>query len=349
MSYRVIQWATGKIGTESIRCIARHPELELVGLLVYNPEKAGRDAGEICGTRPLGVAATQDVDEIIAMDADCVMYMPLVADQEAGSKEICRILESGKNVVSTNGGFFMNPASQGPEQEQRFQRACERGGTSLHGTGIDPGFVGELLPLLLSGLCRNVQTVRVRECYEMKAMRKATLDYLGFGNDPDGARLPNAFLNRVSATFRGVIDLTARGMGARLEDFRVARELATATREVELTHATIAPGTIAGQRWRFEGVCAGRPAIQMEMVWWVQDGLGEDWPDSSGWTIELEGEPQFRCALTTGPRHDQELWIATAAHAVNAVPFVCDAPVGVRTFLDLPVIRASSAFAGERA
>ncbi len=103
MTYRVIQWATGNVGGHSLRNIAAHPQLELAGLYVYSPEKAGRDAGEICGIGPLGVTATSDVDEILALDADCVAYNALgeTRDPEQSLADICRLLGSGKNVVST--------------------------------------------------------------------------------------------------------------------------------------------------------------------------------------------------------------------------------------------------------
>ncbi|MFP8871126.1 MAG: hypothetical protein VCB43_06725 [Myxococcota bacterium] len=77
MTYRVIQWASGNVGRASLQAVAQHPELELTGLLVINPEKAGRDAGELCKRDPMGITATADVEAIVAMDVDCVLHMPL--------------------------------------------------------------------------------------------------------------------------------------------------------------------------------------------------------------------------------------------------------------------------------
>src|SRR4029077_94856 len=74
MTYRVIQWSTGNVGRHALRLVARHPDLDLVGLWVHSPDKAGRDAGELVGIEPLGITATNDVDELLALNADCVVY-----------------------------------------------------------------------------------------------------------------------------------------------------------------------------------------------------------------------------------------------------------------------------------
>ena len=102
MSHRIIQWATGGVGRAAIQGIVNHPELELVGCWVHSRKKAGRDAGEIAGVGPLGVVTTNDKDALLALDADCVLYSPLMPD----AAEVERILRSGKNVVTPLGWFF---------------------------------------------------------------------------------------------------------------------------------------------------------------------------------------------------------------------------------------------------
>src|SRR5512145_570946 len=153
--YRVIQWATGGVGRAAIQAIADHPELELVGCWVHSPEKEGRDAGEIAGTGPLGVAATHDAEALLRLDADCVLYSPLLGR----TPEVVRLLESGKNVVTPLGWFFPFRSLDVAELET----ACRAGRASLHGTGIHPGGVTERLPLALSAFSRAVRHVRAEE------------------------------------------------------------------------------------------------------------------------------------------------------------------------------------------
>ena len=107
--YRVVQWATGNIGRRALQAVIGHPGLDLVGLWVHSDAKVGRDAGELCGMGPTGVTATNDVDEILALGADCVLYMPSGTDVDV----VCRLLASGANVVTTRGDFH-RPASMDP-------------------------------------------------------------------------------------------------------------------------------------------------------------------------------------------------------------------------------------------
>ena len=148
--HRVVQWATGNIGTRALRAVIEHPDLTLAGAYVYSPAKAGRDAGELCGLGPAGVVTTRDVDEILALGADCVLYMPAACD----TGEVCRLLASGANVVTTRGEFH-RPASMDPAARRRVEDACDRGGTSIHSTGSSPGFITEALPLVLTSLQRG--------------------------------------------------------------------------------------------------------------------------------------------------------------------------------------------------
>ena len=99
MSLRVIQWATGSVGAAAINGVLDHPDLELVGCWVHSEAKAGRDVGDIIGTSPLGVTTTNSIDEVLALDADAVIYAPLLPNVE----EVAALLRSGKNVVTPLG------------------------------------------------------------------------------------------------------------------------------------------------------------------------------------------------------------------------------------------------------
>jgi 4-hydroxy-tetrahydrodipicolinate reductase len=169
MTYRVIQWSTGNVGTAALRCIIRHPELELVGVWVHSADKAGRDAGELCGLPPTGVLATNDVDTLIALDADCVSYtatadlrpMDAIAD-------MARLLASGKNVVSSSVVAAIWPLHLDPSMRAPLEDACTAGGVSCFTSGIDPGWANDALPLLLAGTCEDVEQLRVMEIVNYK-------------------------------------------------------------------------------------------------------------------------------------------------------------------------------------
>jgi hypothetical protein len=155
--YRVIQWATGSVGREALKAILVHPALELAGVLVHSEEKSGRDAGDLCDARATGILATRDKDAIVGGDADCVVYAPRYADVD----EVCALLRSGKNVVCTPFLFHRSPRADA--DARKIEAACREGQTSVHGTGIHPGFVGMVLPLALSGMSRTIDHVRIEE------------------------------------------------------------------------------------------------------------------------------------------------------------------------------------------
>src|SRR6476646_7109289 len=121
MGLRVVQWATGGVGVAAIKGVLEHPELELVGCWVHSADKAGKDVGELIGTDPIGVRATDSIEEILAMDADCVLYSPLMPNP----KEVAAILRSGKNVVTPLGWFW--PSA---EEKARMEPAALEGGVT---------------------------------------------------------------------------------------------------------------------------------------------------------------------------------------------------------------------------
>jgi hypothetical protein len=210
---RVIQWATGNVGRHAAAAIHRHPDLELVGALVYSDAKAGRDVGDICGLGPIGVTATTDRDAIVALDADCVVYTPQGEMDPMGAlDDICRLLASGKNVVSTAVTAFIHPASAGAAVVERLDAACAEGGTSFHGTGIEPGWAGEVLPLTMSGILHRVDSILVQELmdYSTYGSTELMFDIMGFGLSPD-APVPLADADLAGTTFRAPLMLLADG------------------------------------------------------------------------------------------------------------------------------------------
>jgi hypothetical protein len=342
---RVIQWGTGNVGGEALRAILDSPELELAGVLVYTAEKDGADAGALCGMPPTGVRATRDREALLRIQADCVVYAP----RHAHLGEVSAILASGKNVVATP--FLFYPPSLPPADLAKLEAACAQGRTSVHGTGIHPGFVGEVLPLVLSGMTRRIEHLHVQERanWSQYASPRITFDNMRFGAKPADATLEaNAFARFNSGIFQEQIHLLAAGLGAKLERVDVEQELVGGRIEV---------GSVSGQRYRWQGIVAGKPALEIEALWTVGPGYPEHWPrPREGWTVTLEGTPSLRAHFTNAASfararetpiadHVHAADVATALQAVNAIVPLCAAPPGVRTFLDLPLVRGRSSLA----
>ncbi len=351
MSYRIVQWATGNQGVEAIRAVLDRPDMELVGAKVHSADKAGIDAAVLAGREPCGVVATLDVDEILALDADCIAYFPRIASLD----EVCRLLASGANVVTT--AFLFHPRSLPAADLVRLEAACAAGGSSVHGTGLNPGNLSGVLPLALSGMSRSIEKITLQERADWSFYESThiTFDNMRFGRPPDEVtEEASDFLRFNSGLFQEMVGLLGRALGAGLDDITSSVELVTAEEDHDIFGITLAAGTVSGQRWRWQGLRDGAVLIDIETLWTVGGEYPAGWPAPlDGWTLTLEGEPSIRTHLLTLMSYERPLplaehvraaSVATAMQAVNAIPALCAAPAGVWTMADLPLIRAGFGF-----
>ncbi len=341
MAYRIIQWGSGNVGTRVIREIARRPDLKLQAVFVYNPAKTGVDAGTIAGIGELGVKATGDVRRILALDADCVIHAPLSSkiygdELEEDLEAICTLLASGKNVISTVG--YMYPKVYGARVVNKLTRACRLGGASFHGTGANPGWLGDLVPLTMTALSGRIDQIVVREISDFSTYPspEIILDTMGFGRTPARFREGSErYADWLTGLFRESIQMVADGIGLKLDSIDTNFRKALAPRAFSIAAGTIAKGTVAAQRWEWSGKVGRRKRIVHETVWRVHKSMCDEWPRGNH-SVTIKGEPNMY--LEFGPDWNDDPLSATSLHAVNAVPYVCAAPTGIQTFLDLPWI-----------
>ena len=345
MTYRVIQWSTGNVGVAALRCIIKHPDLELVGLWVHSPEKAGRDAGELCGLPPTGVLATNDADALLAMDADCVCYTATadLRPQDAIA-DMARICAAGKNVVSSSMVAAVWPLHVDAQMRAPLENACTTGGVSCFTSGIDPGWANDILPLLLTGTCENVDTLRVMEIVNYRHYEQPTVlfDTMGFGQELDSRPLlliPGV----LTFAWGGVLKMLAAGLGVEIEDIREVHERRPATEKIDLGFGVIEQGTTAALRFEVQGIVGGEARIIVEHVTRLDDALCPEWPQpvgAGGYRVVVTGTPSYQCdvQMTARAGEGDPGVIGTAGRIVNAIPFVCSAPPGMLSALDLPLI-----------
>jgi 4-hydroxy-tetrahydrodipicolinate reductase len=347
---RVIQWSTGNVGYHALRSIIRHPELELAGVWVHSPDKVGRDAGDLAGLGPTGVVATDDVDALLALDAECVCYTA-TADlrPEEALQDLCRILEAGMNVVSTSIVPLVHPRGGDAAVQamvDRLEAACQAGGTSCFTSGIDPGFANDLLPITLLGVCERVDEVRIQEIlnYATYEQPEVLFHTMGFGQPLD--RTPLLLIPGVLGfAWGGVIRMIAEAVGAEVEETREVFERATLDRDIVLPFGTVEAGTQAGLRFEVQGIVDGEPKIIAEHVTRLDDAVAPEWPSQGGgqglYRILVKGSPSLDCRLEIESEdgdHNTGGLVVTAMRVLNAVPAVCAAPPGVLSALDLPIL-----------
>jgi 2,4-diaminopentanoate dehydrogenase len=346
MKYRVIQWSTGNVGHHALRCIERHPDLELVGLWVHSPDKVGKDAGELAGLAPNGVLATNDADALLALDADCVCYTA-TGDLRPGEavRDMARILESGKNVVSSSVVSLVYPPHAHPNVYAKLESACITGNSSCFTSGIDPGWANDLLPFVLTGACEYIDQVRVMEVvnYATYAQPTVLFDTMGFGQalDSDALLLLPGVL---SSAWGGTVKVLAAGLGIELDELREVHERRPAPRDIDLGFGLVEQGTTAAMRFEVQGIVDGEVRVVLEHVTRLADDLCPDWPQPvghSGYRVIVTGNPTYTCdvqMMGDDGDHNTGGLVGTAARLTNAIPAVCAADPGLLSVLDLPLI-----------
>ncbi|WP_417490539.1 hypothetical protein [Maricaulis sp.] len=336
---KIIQWATGAMGKTCLRAVIDRPDLELVGLFVYGERKAGLDAGEIARRPATGVVATQSIEDILALDADVVIHAArLDPPFERHDADILRLLRSGKNVISINGGSF--PPFWPQERQARFEAACAEGQSSFMGAGLNPGFGAEKLAVLATGVCSDVNSVSLRELVDCRPVKSAAyvFDIIGFGSEPGRVDpnhpdwVPGQTMN---ALFREVVGCTAHRLGWTLDAVETAHTLRAAPSDIEIAAGIVRAGTTARIDWNWLGIEAGETRVDLGIAW-TMETPPEGAPRPPLWTIRVDGTPSVKLDFDletpvgwTARTSAEQLGVAGAV--VNAIPAVIAAPPGLQS------------------
>lgn len=335
-SLRVAQWATGNIGTHTLRKIIEHPRMTLVGVLVHSSDKQGRDAGELCGLdQQIGISATRDIDDILAARPDCVLYMPAVTNID----DICRLLEAGVNIATTVVEFHHLP-SLAPDVRERVEDACRRGGSSLYSTGASPGFISEALPLVLTLLTRRLDRLTVNEYADMSSRDSPQMifDLLGFGRAPrvaDERHLAH-LRNNFGQSFRQLTD----ALGIPIDTVEAHGEHALARQSVQIAAGLIEAGTVGALRFTVECRRNDQSVVRFHANWYCTTDIDAEWDlRESGWRVQVDGDTPLDVSITYPVAPELYPSVSpgfTGNPVINAVEAVCQAPPGIRTTVDLP-------------
>lgn len=340
--YRVVQWSTGNVGRVALRAIIEHPRLELVGVHAHSPDKIGKDASDLCGLPdPTGIRATDDVEALLALKPDCINYSPIVRDLD----DLCRFLAAGVNVVGT--ARWITGGRIGVNSTERLDEACRIGSASIFGTGINPGTTN-ILALAASALCDRIHSVSVTESVDVTDYEsRETWEGLGWGQ-PLGAPGQQEGQEYGTTELCEAMEMTAAALGIELDDTRHEVEYGVALEDIVLPYMTLPKGTVAAQRATYHGVRNGRSVVRQHVVYRMRGRIKPDFPLIDGYSMEIEGEPSVAVTLTLpkprvpGVNRERSAMasgmVATAMPAVNAIPSVCEAPPGILTAADLPLI-----------
>jgi hypothetical protein len=351
MGYRVVGWSTGGVGRLAIRAVARRPDLDLVGVWVHSAAKDGVDAGTLAGIEPVGVSATTDADALLALQPDCVCYSASGEALDAAAvPDLARMLAAGINVVTVSTPGLVHPAGYQPEWRAQLEAAAAQGNATLYASGIEPGFAGDQLPLTLMTMSDTVRSVRTQEIFRYDAypVTFVMFDVFGFGK-PMEYQAIMAMPGVQSGTWGPPVRMIADRLGVELDEIRETYEKVATPRTLEVAAGTIEAGTVGAVRFETIGVVDGRDAIVIEHINRMAGDLAPEWPSAARdgtYRIVVEGNPDLTCELTVGQPEtaSDDGMVATTMRLVNAIPYVCDAPAGLATSLDLPLTTPRYAF-----
>jgi hypothetical protein len=315
----------------------------LVGCYAWSDEKVGVDVGVLAGLEPIGVSATHDIDALLALEPDCVIYTPLWSDVA----ELERILGAGINVVST-AAFITGRALSGDGQA-RIEAACQSGGASMFGSGMNPG-LANVLGLVSAGICDRVDSITVLESVDSTGYGSAETEHsVGYGRRADDPGL-SGLVESGTAVFGDAVAMMADALGVTLDSITCESAFAVATGDLDLGSMKIDEGCVAGIEAHWLGKVGDRTIIDLSVRWRKGYALEPDWPVEHGYLVEVEGSPQVKTKLEIRPPREFRAkraedfmvlgMIMTALPAVQAIPAVCQAEPGIRTYADLPLVTA---------
>ncbi|CAB4727121.1 MAG: dihydrodipicolinate reductase [Actinobacteria bacterium] len=347
MTIRVVQWATGGVGKAAIQAVIAHPDLELVGVWVHSESKHGKDVGELLDLGPIGVIATTSKDEILALDADCVVYSPLLPDEA----EVIALLRSGKNVVTPVGWVYPDL-----DKSAAILEACAAGGTTLHGTGIHPGGITERFPLMVSAISASVTHVRSEEFSDIRTYNAPDVarHIMGFGVSPERA-MGGPIVDLLGAGFKASVRMIVAEMGFDADpELESLQEVAVATAPIESPVGIIEPGQVAARKFHWRALVDGVPVVTASVNWYMgEEHFEPAWsfgPEGERFEVEITGDPDVKVTFKgLQPETIEEGLIrnpgivVTANHCVSAIPYVVDAEPGIKTYLDLPLLAGRAA------
>jgi 2,4-diaminopentanoate dehydrogenase len=359
MAIRVAHVGTGNVGGLALAELITNPQFELTGVCVSTPEKVGKDAGQLCGAgldagTVTGVSAVGDLDAILATKPECVVYCAMgdtrLPDAMA---DVMRILAAGINVVGSSPGLLQYPWGVMPDKYiARVEDAARQGNSSIFITGVDPGFINDLIPFALAGTCQRIEQVRCMEIADYATYDGSeVMFYMGFGRPLD--EVPMLLQPGVlSIAWGTAIRQLAAGLGIEIDQITDSCQREPAPEDFDIAVGHVAKGTMAALQFEIRGMSGGRPAIVVEHITRLRPDLRPDWPQpASGggsYRVEITGEPSYAVDIVPSSRkgdHNHAAIVGAAGRIVNAIPAVVAAPPGIRTTLDLPLVTGKGLYA----
>ncbi len=326
---RIIQYGLGPIGSAVARHIVERPGLELVGGVDIAPAKIGQDVGNLIGlAQPLGFRVAATLAELLTQtEADLVMHTTS-SYFDLFQAQIIEILEAGLNIVSTAEELSF-PWLVHPEEAAEIDAVAKRVGKTVLGTGVNPGFLMDCLPLHLTAICQQVDHIEVTRVINASTRRGPFQTKIGSGMTVAEfeAKANTGRMGHVGLPES--MDMVFDTLGKKLSHYEATIEPVVAERLTKTDYHEVQPGQAKGLKQVARGYTGAGEFMRLTFM------AALDMPDD-GDTIKISGQPDLEVKLK-GTNGD----VATVAIAVNAIRRVQAAPPGLVTMRDLPIVTIS--------
>jgi len=346
---------TGNCGRLALAQLIQDPRFDLVAVGVSTDDKVGKDAGELAGLDlTTGVTATKGLDAALAAKPTCLVYCAMGDTRPVeATRDVRAALAAGINVVGSAPGGLQFPWGGVPDKViTRVEDAARQGNSTVFITGVDPGFVTDLMPLALAGTCQRVEQIKTLEIADYASYDGAEVmfDVMGFGKplDQPGLLFWPGYLGAAWGT---AVRMLGAGLGVDIDDITEHYELEPAPQDIEVAAGLIAKGTTAAMRFEITGLVDDKPVVVVEHVTRVRGDLRPDWaqPAQPGgsYRVEITGEPSYSVDICPSSRHgdhNHSAILLAAGRIVNAIPDVVAAEPGIRTALDLPLVTGAGVY-----
>ena len=336
--YKVIVWGLGNVGRAAVRMIMEKESLELVGAIDVDPNKIGKDAGEVFGFGKTGVIVSDDVDAVFGMDADVVLnYTPLVRDEKGGftpsAVDMCRALRAKKNVITTIPINYSKVTT--PELYKMIDDCARENGVTYLPSGLLPGAYATYIPMVVSGIMGRIDKIVVESGEDDQYNTSSWVKVFGYGVEPDvfpGERLKAGIVSYYGSSVYEMGDC----LGIKFDDFVSTHEIFTAPEDLHPKFGTVKKGTICGHRFTMTGVVDGEEKVTLRYVHKICDDVVAE-PVIQD-VIHMEGMPSEINVEIKGMMPLDESYVTSAAPTINVIPATVEAEPGFRQALELPVI-----------
>jgi len=322
---RVVQMGLGPVGLRVTKYLRERARFEIVGALDVDPAKVGRDLGELEGGGPLGVTVSDDAGMLVTWNADVVAHTTVSSVVKA-EPQLLASVKTGTSVVSTCEELSYPWLTQ-PEVSARLDAAAKESGARILGTGVNPGFLMDTLPIALTAPCREVKFVTVRRIQNAAFRRVPFQKKIGAGLTLEEfeARKREGTLRHVGLTES--MHMIAARLGWELSRTEDVIEPVVAEAEIDAEGVKIAAGRAAGVMQTGRAFVGDRQVMLLEF----RAAVGQDEPRDE---VELESDPPIKSVIPGGVHGD----VATCAIVVNAIPVLLGAPPGLHTMADIPPV-----------